>query len=490
MSRSLFARLAQRHESLGPRLRRREALKLMALTAAGVATGCATTGQRPGRTGRVVVIGAGFAGLAAADRLRTAGWDVLVLEARGRIGGRVIRMDNIGGSDAYAEGGGEWIGLNHPRWLSYARRFDLRLVEATEEAGEAPIVLGSHRLTADEAEALYVEMDGLLAALTESAAQVSGEAPWDAANAGELDARSVADWLGEREMSDDCRAAMRAMLEHDNAASLERMSLLGLLSMIAGGGGESFWTDSEVYRCAGGNARLAHGLADALGATRIRLGEPAVKLTIGNRRCSVTTERTNYDADAVVLATPPSVWDRLTITGPDGEPYAPPAPSMGPAIKLLARATHAWWRDSGLSPDALGDGAVGYTWNATDGQSTDRPIICGFGAGPTVVQLPSENPQPMREGIERLLPGFESARVREPQAERLMHWPSDPWVRAGYSFPAPGEVTGAVRTLTEGVTAGGRVRLAFAGEHMSMAFTGYMEGALQSGHTAAERLMV
>jgi monoamine oxidase len=489
MARSLFARLADRYEPRGPRLRRREALKLMGLSAAGAMAGCVGLGKTGGRTGRAVVIGAGFAGLSAAERLRRGGWEVTVLEARGRVGGRVVRIDSIGGGDAYAEGGGEWIGLNHPRWLAHAKRLGLRLIEATEEDGEAPIVLGGRRLGPDEAEALYEEMELHLAALTEASASVRADAPWESPGAAELDAESVAYWLAGRGMSESCLAASRAMLEHDNAAAAERMSLLGLLAMVAGGGGESFWTDSEVYRCAGGNARLAQGLAEDLGWSRIRLREPAAGVAIGINGCTVMTERGSYNADSVVIAVPPSVWDTLKITGPDGETMAPAAPSMGPAAKLLVRAERAWWREGGLSPDALSDGAAGYTWNATDGQATPRPIVCGFGAGPAIAGMTQGDPRPMRDGIEKLLPGLAAARAQGPESERFMHWPSDPWARAGYSFPAPGEVTGAVRALHAGVTAGGRVRLAFAGEHTAMAFTGYMEGALASGHAAAMRLM-
>lgn len=455
----------------------------MALSAIGAAAGCASGPGRGARTGRAVVIGAGFAGLSAADRLQRDGWDVLVLEARGRVGGRVLRVDGLSDAGAYAEGGGEWIGLNHPRWLAYAERFGLRLIEATDEDGNAPVVLGGRRLTEHETEALYTELDGHTAALTEAATRIRAEAPWNSPDAAALDAASVASWLEQREMSGVCREAAVSMLEHDNAAPVGAMSLLGLLSMIAGGGGQSFWTDSEVYRCRGGNAGLAENLAEALGPSQLRLREPAVGVAVGDDGCRVATERETYLADAVVLATPPSVWGRLPITGPGGDRISPPAPRMGPAVKLLACVSRPWWRDGGLSPDGLGDGVVGYTWNATDGQTVTRPIICAFGAGPAATDMPAGNPSPMREGIERLLPGFFGVRAAE--SERLMDWPRDTWAGAGYSFPAPGEVTTVVRTLRAGLRAGGRTRLAFAGEHLSAGFVGYMEGALQSGHLAA-----
>ena len=66
-----------------------------------------------------------------------------------------------------------------------------------------------------------------------------------------------------------------------------------------------------------------------------------------------------------------------------------------------------------------------------------------------------------------------------------MDWPSDPWTKASYSFPGPGQVTSQGPTLREGIG-----RLHFAGEYTSYAFMGYMEGALESGEAVARRIAV
>src|SRR5690606_4012657 len=125
----------------------------------------------------VVVVGGGFSGLVAADRLADAGCDVLVFDARTRVGGRVMTARGL--SSRYAEGGGEWIGLNHPRWTALAERFGLELVEASEEPGAASVVIGGTRLSEAEAEALYEEMDAVLSVLSSESLRVGdpGE-PW------------------------------------------------------------------------------------------------------------------------------------------------------------------------------------------------------------------------------------------------------------------------------------------------------------------------
>ena len=104
--------------------------------------------------GRAVVIGAGFSGLAAAYELSKAGYDVTVVEARNRVGGRVISFsDLVPGKNV--EGGGELIGSNHPAWVGYAKQFKLEFLDVGEEDLEFPIVLNGKRLSSDESEALW-----------------------------------------------------------------------------------------------------------------------------------------------------------------------------------------------------------------------------------------------------------------------------------------------------------------------------------------------
>ena len=122
---------------------------------------------------RVVVIGAGFAGLATAYELLAGGYDVTILEARTRVGGRVLSFNKsfaefIPGRNM--EGGGELIGSNHPLWVSYAEKFGLSFLDVSEdEALDSVVTIGGKRLSDAEADALYEEMSDACNTMNEAA---------------------------------------------------------------------------------------------------------------------------------------------------------------------------------------------------------------------------------------------------------------------------------------------------------------------------------
>lgn len=482
MSLSLYARLARRFESEDRRVSRRLFLQQsLAASAAALLSSCAGPGwgRRDGR--RVLVVGAGFAGLACAHELRAAGYDVTVLEARNRVGGRVLSFrDFVPGRNA--EGGAELIGRNHPTWVAYADRFGLDFLDVSEDAGlEFPIRLRGQRLEPSEVEAVYEEMDQAYAAMTSDAAGVNPDEPWTSAGAAAWDAMSTAEWLARVPISGLGKYAVATETAHNNGAALERQSYLGNLAQVAGGGLEAYWTESEVYRCSGGNQQLAFHLAAAIGEGRIRLNEPVERILVRSGGVSVITAQGSYEADEAVLAVPPSVWGRIAFDPelPDGL-----RPQMGINTKYLSEVRSRFWLREGLSQYSLSDEESGLTWEATDAQpGPGNVVLTSFTGGEVSNRLRSlnsaERDDLMGAALEAVLPGYREERGRT----RFMDWPSDPWTRASYSFPAPGEVTRFGPLLQDGLG-----RLHFAGEHTSYAFVGYMEGALHSGTVLARRI--
>jgi monoamine oxidase len=437
-----------------------------------------------GRGRKIVVVGAGFAGLACAYELRSAGCEVTVLEARDRIGGRVRSVGDLL-PGAFVEAGGEFLGANHPSVQAYAASFGLDLTEVVDDEAErpAPLKLDGRLVTKSEQERLSREADVAYDALTEAARDVVVERPWETKNAAALDRTTTEDWLLRQPISDLARRLVATQLTLDNAVAVSRQSLLGNLAQICGGGLERYWTDTELYRCNGGNERFASALAERIGAERIKLKTPVARIETSDKMATVfDLTGTRYEADEVVLTAPPSTWKSLRF-----EPAIPIElrPQMGAAVKFLSRVRTGFWERQGFPPSALSDDGTGSLWlGARQIDPSAGAALVGFIGGPAAAEwanAPAE--ERLRDyvrKVDELQPGFDEAE----EETRFMDWVSDPWSRAGYSFPAPGQVTAQGPLLH-----GGLGRLRFAGEYACYQFVGYMEGALHSGVSVAKAIV-
>ncbi len=264
---NLYTQLYRRHGKPDGITRREMLQRSLGAAAALLMSDGLLLGQA-GARGRVIVVGGGFSGLAAAYELSKAGYDVTVAEARNRVGGRVISFsDLVAGKNV--EGGGELIGSNHPAWVGYAKQFNLKFLDVSEEDLEAPIILGGKRLTSDESDALWEEMEKAFNTITVDAAKVDADTPWTAANAEALDKRTLASWIDGLSTSPLCKSGLHTMMMSDNGMVTQWQSYLGNLAMVKGGGLEKYWTESEVYRCQGGNQQLARKFVAAIGPAKV-----------------------------------------------------------------------------------------------------------------------------------------------------------------------------------------------------------------------------
>lgn len=499
MGRSLYRDLNRR---FGPRVdevTRRTMLKATLAAGAGLllstalpASGAISRLSRGSVAGkRVVVVGAGFAGLTAAYELKSAGYDVTVIEARDRVGGRVLSFnpDNknafIAGKNM--EGGGELVGSNHPTWVAYADRFKLEFLNISEAEGLAyPVVIDGKRLDDKAASDLWDSMGEALKKMDALAEPLDPDAPWLAKTAPELDKRSIQSWIDALDADELTKKACWINQAGDNGVDPKNASLLGQLAAIKGGGLEKFWTESEVYRCAGGNQSLALRLLKELGADRVITGLPVTRIELKNKLMIVTCkDGRTLEADDVVLAVPPSVWQKIEIV-----PGLPAAlkPQMGANVKYLAHLKTRFWRDAKLSPDSMGNGAVQLTWDTTDGQPGDTDVgMVAFSGGPGAERClafdKSKLDAEYGAELKKFYPTWDEHFVKS----RFMDWPRDPWAMASYSFPAPGQVTAQGPLMAKPLdTHAGRLHL--AGEHTCYKFVGYMEGGLSSGAAVARRI--
>lgn len=480
MSRSLIAQLYARHRAPS----RREMLQASLTAGAGLLLSNLVGCNQVGKAGKkVIVVGAGFGGLATAHELHSAGYDVTVLEARSRLGGRVLSTQSFI-PKRNIELGGELIGTNHPYWIAYAKQFGLELIEMTEDKEAwAPIMIGSKVLNKEESDKVWEGIDTTLNKMTGLAEKVDAERPWLSPDAKALDERNVAGWLKEQEADQVTKDAITANLTSDNGVTTERQSLLGLLAAVKAGGGDKYWSDTETHRCGGGNQQLAYKLADAIGVSHVKTNTAVTNIAVAEKSVTVTLkDGTKLQADDVVLAVPPSVWHRISI-----EPALPATlqPQMGVNVKYFPAAKSRFWEQSKpkLSQYSLTDGPVSQTWDGTDGQPPGPACLVCFSGGPAAEACRSwkadGRDQKYLDILTRMYPEIRASFEKS----AFMDWPADPFTGAGYSFPAPGQVTTVGPILYNGLG-----RLHFAGEHCCYGFVGYMEGALNSGVSLAKRL--
>ncbi len=500
MARSLVAQLAARYGHRRTVEERRAFLKATLAASAGLllSSGAAAGLVPLGRDSkkRVVVVGAGFAGLACAYELVAAGYDVTLLEARERVGGRVLSF-NAANKNEYIrgrniEGGAELIGSNHPAWVNYAAKFGLEWLDVTEDEGECeyPVVIDGKPLSGEDGSKLWEELEGALANMNALAESINADEPWTAGDAAALDKKSTMDWINSLDVSPQVKRAMWINQTSDNGQDASKQSFLGQLAAVKGGGLEKYWSDSEVYRCKGGNDALSRLLADGIGRDRITTGLPVRGITLkGDRMLVEARDGRVIECDDVVLAVPPTMWKKIQIS--PGLPGAM-SPQMGLNAKHFAHVKTRFWETSEpkRSQYALSDGLFMTTWDGTDAQGdvgpdNDGACLVGFAGGPSVERAlrmgKEERETAFAQAYEAFYPGFKDHLVQT----RYMDWPNDPWVMASYSFPAPGQVTTVGPLMAQAHAAG---RLHLAGEHTCYKFVGYMEGALDSGIRIAKRL--
>lgn len=437
---------------------------------------------------RVLVIGAGFSGLACAYELLAAGADVTVVEARRRVGGRVQTLrDFIPGRTV--EGGAELIGTNHPCWLRYAKRFGLEFNDVQErDEAHAPLVIDGKHYHGKELVELWQGMEPAYAKMAQDAKVIDLNAPWETPGAKELDATSLEQASKDWPVTEAARKGVLALLQNDDGCWADDASYLGALATIAGGGYDRFWLETEVYRCRGGNDQLATKLAEAIraiGAGRIRLCSPIRCVDVNGPSARVVLRNGEcLEADLVVLTVPPPVWPSINFC-----PAIPPeyVVNTGPVVKYLTRVKKPFWLDRELDPCSLSNTSFSETWESTDAQrgGDDEPagltIYSGGDAAQTCLSLSgTELRSQASDHLESIFPGFKANVERE----AFMAWPREAYTRCGFSTPNVGQVTTCYPRLREGIAG----RLYFAGEYSSLLYTGYMEGALHSGVTLAERL--
>jgi len=430
---------------------------------------------------KVLVAGAGLAGLAAARSLEDRRADVTVVEARDRVGGRVWTIRDGFRQRQFAEGGADLIESEQDVVLDLAKSLGLHPVRIfrTGFGYYGPDRHG--KLTTQQLAGGMRDAMGPLRPLLRD--YEVAEQRWDSAIARHLARQSVAEWLDRTAAPAQVRARMRG-LRGLFLADPEELSMLALVDFFAEAGAPGA---DEMYRLKEGNDRLATEMSKRLKRPpRLRTVLRGARQTNGRVSVSLegTSGLTSADADFLVVALPASTLRDVTFEPGLPEPQREAVSRLryGPATRLLVQASARFWQRPG-KPRAFGtDQPTGAVWDGNE-QQPGSPGILSFLAGGSA----SRDLQDILrdEGLSNVLQRVSWMRKRGAPAPRVLAsktivWEDDPWARGGYAV-----FDTAFDPLLRDWLARPSGRVVFAGEHTSHRGQGYMSGAIESGQRAA-----
>lgn len=432
------------------------------------------------RQRRIVVVGAGLAGLTAACELEADGAEVTVIEARDRVGGRVWTIRDALVQGQQAEAGGDLIDHDQEAILTLARRLRLDLLPVLR-SGFA-FVRGDARRRRAPPRARH----GAFWAAIQQALEPQirdyrqSEQRWDSPLARRLARISVADWLDSIGAEPALRAILRG-LRGFFLADPEELSLLPLVEQLAA---ESA-VPKRFYRIEGGNDRLAAALAARL-RRPVRLQTVLHGVRASGRRVRIEVEdadgaRSRLAADALILTLPATTLREVDFSPPlpEDQRRAIAGLRYGRATKTLLQFEKRFWRGRG-KPLAYGtDLPIGALWEGSDGQKGSAGILTllagGSASEDTLRLLARDGPSGLAAQVNWL--GAQHVPLLH---SRIVKWTADRWVRGGYAFFDP-----AFDPAGRALLGRAHGRCLFAGAHTSLRWQGYMNGAVESGLRAA-----
>jgi monoamine oxidase len=457
----------------------------------------------------VAIVGAGLAGLVAARGLTSAGLRPLVVEARDRVGGRLLNEEI--GAGKVVEVGGQWIGPTQERIAALAAELGVDTFP-TYDVGRDVIEMNGRRTTYTGFDDIGLQLLRDLSAaiparalldfeqarlrLDRMARKVPLEAPWAAPKARAWDGQTFATWVRRNVRTAAARSLFELTTEAVWAAEPADVSLLHVLFYTRSGGGFNslIGTDggAQQDRFHGGSQRIALRLAEELGPAAVSLGSPVRRIEHGGDGAVVYAAGGSggplaVRARRVIVAVPPTIAGRID--------YDPPLPALrdqltqrmpqGSVIKTMAIYDEPFWRQEGLSGQGTSDAGPARVTFDNSPPDGSPGVLLGFLEGRFARHWAT---RPAAERREAILAGHArlfGARAAGPERFIERVWAEEEWTRGCYGcLMTTGGWTEYGRALREPVG-----RLHWAGAETATVWNGYMDGAVSSGERAGAEVL-
>jgi monoamine oxidase len=431
----------------------------------------------------VLVAGAGLAGLAAAHDLLQHGATVTVVDSRDRVGGRIWTVRDGFADGQHAEAGGDLIDEDQREIRDLADAYGLKVVRILR-AGFAyvrPDRTGRPRIVRRGTARGWDRLAGALGDVIRP--YKLAEQRWDTPITAAIARRSVAAWLDAVKADAELRATATG-LRGFFLADPDELSLIALVDQF---GAADAPASGPLYRIVGGNDRLATAIAARLGdRLRLKTEVVAVSQRGATVRVALKNGRTQSQmtCDYLVLALPATILRRIPFTPslPARQHEAFGALKYGRATKSLLQFSRRFWRAAGR-PRAFGTALpIGALWEGNEEQRGRAGIMTLLAGGAASAATQAIVARDGAAGLARALDWLGDG-AAELVAARQIVWENDPFARGGYAFFDPAFDPDLRQWLAR--PAG---RLVFAGEHTSIRWQGYMNGAVESGRRAAAEI--
>ncbi|QLE39447.1 FAD-dependent oxidoreductase [Nostoc sp. C052] len=470
----------------------------------GLASALATATWHNGRDSmafgtipKVLVVGAGIAGLTAAYRLRQAGVPVDIVEARNRVGGRMRSLANAAGTNVTVELGGEFIDTDHTKLRSLALELGLTIVDilATDQ-GLVPETWYFQGRKIPELEIISYFIP-LARKIDEDLVAIGdGDVTYRSYNqaAFALDNTSIAEYLEQAQINPILQEMLYISYTTEYGREAAEQSCLNLLFLI-GTNTDTFslyGESDERYTIRGGNDQVPRLLANYLAnviQTETEL-EAICTRPDGRYRVSLKSGYKTFDRtyERILLTLPFTTLRlvKLDVNLPAFKKKAIAELGYGTNAKLITAYQQKLWRTKYNSTAAtFTDTGFQNTWEASRYQKSPKGLVTDFTGGKHGLSLGKGSAESQAQiflpQLDRIFPGIKN--LRQGEAIRA-YWPGEQYTRASYACYLVGQWTSIAGAEQKRIG-----NLFFAGEHCSLSYQGYMEGGCATGEVAAQRIL-
>lgn len=486
----------------GNGLTRRELVRRVGIAGVGLtALGGFAPVARGAGTPRVVVVGAGLAGLTCAYRLKQAGVNATLYEASNRVGGRCWTGRGVFADGQIYERGGELIDSGHIQMKQLAQElgFDLdNLIQGeaagTEMGGYFDGAAYSFAQMTDDLKTIWQQLHKDVSAASYPTLY------WSNTPRGvELDHMSIVGWI-DAYVPGGMTSKLGQLLdvayniEYGAESSIQSsLNMLYLLGYVGPGQFRTFGKSNEKYHVRGGNDQVAAALGSLLG-NQIQTGMELVAIKLNADGTYLLTFKKGsgtktVTADRVVLALPFSIMRASVDFSKAGfNSYKTTAINelgMGTNSKLHVQFTQRYWRGLGSNGETYSDTGYQNTWEVSRTQPGTSGILVDYTGGNVGASFgqgtPSSRAQQFLQQIEPVLPGLSPYWNGKATVD---FWAGYPWTKGSYSYWKVGQYTkfsGAEKEISGACH--------FCGEHTSQDFQGYLNGAVETGERAADEVL-